>query len=193
MIRPYSTECFTEYPNESQDLITGSFFTENVEVYNGKEAKFDMSVTDQNANEIYNAIGENEHRFEYQVNQAGTVKVCFKNTGSRTEKLTYFSHIGHHWDHGKATKIHLDPALEALQNLDSRVASVAEESRYHKRRANRHAMTTTSTQSRVTAMAIVEGVVMITCTAFQLFYVKRLFGQKENFDRGRARGERFGV
>ena len=48
----------------------------------------------------------------------------------------------------KPRKKHLDPVLEALQNLDAQVAQVSEDSKYHKHRAVRHARTTTSTQKQ---------------------------------------------
>jgi len=193
IVRPHAVECFTEHPGESHDLITGSFFVESLNGFNGKEASFDLTVTDPSSKEIYNAISEIEHKFEYQANKAGSYTVCFTNTGDKSEQLTYFSHTGHHWDHGKATKTHLDPVLEALQNLDARVALVSEESRYHKHRAVRHARTTNSTQSRVKFMALLEGAVMILASSFQLFVVKRLFRQRESFDYGRVERNRYSI
>jgi hypothetical protein len=113
--------------------------------------------------------------------------------GDRSEQLTYFSHTGHHWDHGKATKKHLDPVLEALQNLDAQVAQVSEDSKYQKHRAVRHARTTTSTQSRVKLMALLESAVMILAAVFQLFFVKRLFRKRESFDYGRVDRNRYSI
>ena len=71
----------------------------------------------------------------------------------------------------KPRKKHLDPVLEALQNLDAQVAQVSEDSKYQKHRAVRHARTTTSTQSRVKLMALLESAVMILAAVFQLFFV----------------------
>ena len=193
IVRPHSVECFTEHPGESHDLVTGSFFVESLNGFNGKESSFDLTVTDPHSKEIYNAIGETEHKFEYQANTAGVYTVCFTNMGDRSEQLTYFSHTGHHWDHGKATKTHLDPAIEALQNLDAKVALVTEESRYHKRRAKRHARTTESTQRRVILMASIEAFAMIGATFLQLRHVTRLFFRRESFDQQRVSGRRFGV
>ncbi len=193
IVRPHSVECFTEHPGESHDLVTGSFFVESLNGFNGKESSFDLTVTDPHSKEIYNAIGETEHKFEYQANTAGVYTVCFTNMGDRSEQLTYFSHTGHHWDHGKATKKHLDPVLEALQNLDAQVAQVSEDSKYHKHRAVRHARTTTSTQSRVKLMALLESAVMILAAVFQLFFVKRLFKKRESFDYGRVDRNRYSI
>jgi len=193
VLRPHSVECFSEHPGVSQDLVTGSFFVENLNGFSGKEASFDLTVTDPRSKEVYNAFGETEHKFEYHANTPGVYTVCFTNTGDVSEQLTYFSHIGHHWDHGKATKTHLDSVLEALQNLDARVALVSEESKYHKHRAVRHARTTTSTQSRVKLMALLESAVMILATAFQLLFVKRLFRQRESVDYGRVDRNRYGI
>jgi len=193
ILRPYSAECFTEHPSELHDLFTGSFFVEKLAGFDGKEARFDMSVTDPNSNEVYNAIGQTDHKFEYQTNIAGIYTICFTNTGRETGKLTYLSHTGHHWDHGKATKTHLDPVLEALQNLDFKVSLVSEESKYHKFRARRHAVTAASTLKRVKIMAILEGIAMILATTFQLIYMKILFRQRESFYNIRIKGKRFGV
>lgn len=191
-LRPHASECFTEHPKEQHDTITGSFFLENLEGGNiGPENSFFMSVQDPTQAEIYNAEGKTEHRFEFKVNKAGMHKVCFTNKGDKTGKLSYFSHIGHHWDHGKAAKTHLDPAIEALQNLDAKVATVTEESRYHKRRARRHAETTKSTQKRVVIMALTEGAAMIASTFLQLNYVTKLFFHKDDFDQ--HKGSRGGI
>jgi hypothetical protein len=46
IVRPHAVECFTEHPGESHDLITGSFFVESLNGFNGKEASFDLTVTD---------------------------------------------------------------------------------------------------------------------------------------------------
>jgi len=190
-LRPHAVECFTEHPIELHDVVTGSFFVDNVDGHSDRN--FFMSVEDPDQKEIYNTGGEAEHRFEYKVNKAGMHRVCFTNKGANTGKVAYFSHIGHHWDHGKATKTHLDPAIEALQNLDAKVALVTEESRYHKRRAKRHARTTESTQRRVILMASIEAFAMIGATFLQLRHVTRLFFRRESFDQQRVSGSRFGV
>ena len=190
-LRPHAVECFTEHPIELHDIVTGSFFVENID--SKSERNFFMSVEGPDQREVYNTGGEAEHRFEYKVNKAGMHRVCFTNKGAKTGKLAYFSHIGHHWDHGKATKTHLDPAMEALQNLDAKVALVTEESRYHKRRAKRHARTTESTQKRVIIMASIEALTMIGSTLLQLQHVTRLFFRRESFDQQRVSGSRFGV
>lgn len=137
-----------------------------------------MEVKGPDGKVIYNTRGKEGHRFELLVDEAGSHSLCFTNQASRTHKLYYTAHVGHTWEHTKATKAHLDPAHEYAANLKHRVGEVLEEIRYQKKREQRHRRTMESTDSRMIGYAFLEAVCLIGASLYQGYYLRSLFSKK---------------
>ena len=208
-IKPESTECVRERVKEADSTVSGSWFISHAspahdgsgygdwdDYYYWDHASggaFDMRVfalkdadapTDTangsgKGDEIYNALGSTEHRFEYTVREHTMVETCFKNNGRKTASVNYHASSGHQWDHGKASAQNIDPAYERLNNVESRVGRLMEEVRYHKMRTKRHLHTAKSVNKRVFRWAFVEAATMVAASYYQFVYVKRLFDRRE--------------
>jgi hypothetical protein len=208
-IKPESTECVRERVKEADSTVSGSWFISHAspshdgsgygdwdDYYYWDHASggaFDMRVfalkdadapTDTvngsgKGDEIYNALGSTEHRFEYTVREQTVVETCFKNNGRKTASVNYHASSGHQWDHGKASAQNIDPAYERLNNVESRVGRLMEEVRYHKTRTKRHLHTAKTVNKRVFRWAFVEAATMVAASYYQFVYVKRLFDRRE--------------
>lgn len=129
--------------------------------------------------EVYNALRKSEDRFEYVTRSAGTLRTCFENKGKYDSVISYSAHLGHEWDHEKATAQHVDPTYERLNNVESRVGNLMEEVRYHERRAKRHMHTARTVNGRVLRWALLEAVIMVGASYYQFYYVKQLFDKRD--------------
>ena len=208
-VKPAGTECVRERTKERGVTVSGSWFAakaarpahdgsghgdwDDYSYWDRAEGgTFDMRVNvlrDANAptdtangalgDEIYNALAETEHRFEYTVREVGVVETCFKNNGRKTASVNYHAQSGHKWDHGKASAENIDPAYEQLNNVESRVGRLMEEVRYHKTRTRRHMRTAKTVNKRVFRWAFLEAATMIAASYYQFVYVKRLFDRRE--------------
>ena len=58
--------------------------------------------------EIYNALGKTEHRFEFEARNIGELRMCFTNSGGRDASVSYSASLGRQWDHNKAKEQHVD-------------------------------------------------------------------------------------
>ncbi|OUS48086.1 emp24/gp25L/p24 family/GOLD-domain-containing protein [Ostreococcus tauri] len=129
--------------------------------------------------EVYNALGKSEHRFEYGLRKAGTLRTCFKNSGTRDAGVRYSASIGHRWDHEKATVKHIDPTYERLNNVEAEVSKLMQEVRYHKTRATRAMHTVKSVNARVLRWSLIEAVVMVCASIYQFYHVQTLFMNRD--------------
>jgi hypothetical protein len=203
-VRHGATECVTERVKEADTTITGSWFVtkgshtaapsergppgygmyDDYYYWDAHEDAFDARATlerlsDGAGEEIYNALKKSEHRFEYVARDAGTLRTCFTNSGSRDASVSYSASLGHRWDHEKAKAQHIDPTYERLNNVESSVGTLMEEVRYHERRAKRHLRTAKSTEARVVRWALCEAAVIILASYYQFYSVKKLFQTRD--------------
>lgn len=203
-VRRGETECVTERVREADVAITGSWFVtkgsntaapsergppgygtyDDYYYWDAHEDAFDARATlerakDGSEEEIYNALKRSEHRFDYVARDAGTLRTCFTNSGSRDASVSYSASLGHRWDHEKAKAQHIDPTYERLNNVESSVGTLMEEVKYHERRAKRHLRTAKSTDARVVRWALCEAAVMILASYYQFYCVKKLFQTRD--------------
>ena len=202
------TECVREILREAETKVTGSWFSSKARDERGRGARGDGypgygSYEDyhywdeeegkiearavvgrgedgtEGETEVYNALRKSEDRFEYVTRSAGTLRTCFKNKGKHDSVISYSAHLGHEWDHEKATAQHVDPTYERLNNVESRVGNLMEEVRYHERRAKRHMYTARTVNGRVLRWALLEAVIMVGASYYQFYYVKQLFDKRD--------------
>lgn len=197
------TECVREILREAGTKVTGSWFSSKASAENGgaypgygsyedyhywdaEEGKIEARATvgggedgTEGETEAYNALQKSEDRFEYVTRSAGTLRTCFENKGKYDSVISYSAHLGHEWDHEKATAQHVDPTYERLNNVESRVGNLMEEVRYHERRAKRHMHTARTVNGRVLRWALLEAVIMVGASYYQFYYVKQLFDKRD--------------
>ena len=201
------TECVREILREAGTKVTGSWFSSKASAENGggsrgsypgygsyedyhywdaEEGKIEARATagggedgTEGETEVYNALRKSEDRFEYVTRSAGTLRTCFENKGKYDSVISYSAHLGHEWDHEKATAQHVDPTYERLNNVESRVGNLMEEVRYHERRAKRHMHTARTVNGRVLRWALLEAVIMVGASYYQFYYVKQLFDKRD--------------
>lgn len=203
------TECVREILRESGTKVSGSWFSskasaendgggrhgaaypgygtyEDYHYWDAEEGKIDARAVvgggedgTEGETEVYNALRKSEDRFEYVTRSAGTLRTCFENKGKYDSVISYSAHLGHEWDHEKATAQHVDPTYERLNNVESRVGNLMEEVRYHERRAKRHMHTARTVNGRVLRWALLEAVIMVGASYYQFYYVKQLFDKRD--------------
>lgn len=201
------TECVREILREAGTKVSGSWFSSKASAGNGggrhgsypgygsyedyhywdaEEGNIEARAVvgggedgTEGEAEVYNALHKSEDRFEYVTRSAGTLRTCFENKGKYDSVISYSAHLGHEWDHEKATAQHVDPTYERLNNVESRVGNLMEEVRYHERRAKRHMHTARTVNGRVLRWALLEAVIMVGASYYQFYYVKQLFDKRD--------------
>ena len=139
----------------------------------------ESSDSSEAAEEIYNALGKTEHRFEFEARNIGELRMCFTNSGGRDASVSYSASLGRQWDHNKAKEQHVDSAYAELNNVETRVGSLLEEVRYHEQRAKRHQRTNVVVSKRVVRWSIIEALAIVCASYYQFYYVKKLFEKRD--------------
>jgi len=206
-VRAGETECVTERVREASTAVSGSWFItragntaapsergtppgygdyyDEYHYWERHSDAFDARGSLESGDagnapeEIYNALGKTEHRFEFEARNAGELRMCFTNSGNRDASVSYSASLGRVWDHNKAKEQHIDPVYEELNNVETRVGSLLEEVRYHEQRAKRHQRTSVAVNTRVVRWSIIEAVAIVCASYYQFYYVKKLFEKRD--------------
>lgn len=206
-VRAGETECVTERVREASTAVSGSWFItragntaapsergtppgygdyyDDYHYWERHSDAFDARGSLESGDagnapeEIYNALGKTEHRFEFEARHAGELRMCFTNSGNRDASVSYSASLGRVWDHNKAKEQHIDPVYEELNNVETRVGSLLEEVRYHEQRAKRHQRTSVAVNTRVVRWSIIEAVAIVCASYYQFYYVKKLFEKRD--------------
>ena len=204
-MRAGETECVTERVREARTMVSGSWFVTRASNANAPSERgpgygdhyddyhywerhsdafdargsLESSDSSEAAEEIYNALGKTEHRFEFEARNVGELRMCFTNSGGRDASVSYSASLGRQWDHNKANEQHVDSAYAELNNVETRVGSLLEEVRYHEQRAKRHQRTNVVVSKRVVRWSIIEAVAIVCASYYQFYYVIKLFEKRD--------------
>lgn len=204
-VRAGETECVTERVREARTMVSGSWFVTRASNANAPSERgpgygdhyddyhywerhsdafdargsLESSDSSEAGEEIYNALGKTEHRFEFEARNVGELRMCFTNSGGRDASVSYSASLGRQWDHNKAKEQHVDSAYAELNNVETRVGSLLEEVRYHEQRAKRHQRTNVVVSKRVVRWSIIEALAIVCASYYQFYYVKKLFEKRD--------------
>jgi len=194
-IEPREEQCFYE------DLTRDKQFRLEFEVVRGGLLDCKLKISDPNGvsvvdkiayfNKEDEALNEAEGRVSFVASSTGRYSICFDNTMSRwTAKVVSFFVLN------DATQAAANPkdSVAKLQDLGPTVDAVIkiadeldaiETIQHHMRiREQTHRDTTLSTNSNVQWLALVEAVLLVGLTAFQIKYIRDWFA--ETSSRGRV-------
>lgn len=191
-VEPREEACFYE------DLESGKTFRLEFEVVRGGLLDIKVKIFDPQQNTVLDkmaffnrnddALNEQEGRISFQAGVSGTYKLCFDNTMSRwTAKVVSFfvMHDQPKDPHGDVAKLeHLGPMVDSVIKIADQL-DVIENAQHHMRVREQSARDSIEqTHSRVHWVSLIDSLLLIGMTAFQLYYIRHWFA--ETSTRGRV-------
>eukprot|EP00457_Paulinella_chromatophora_P012035 gb/GEZN01012211.1/.p1 GENE.gb/GEZN01012211.1/~~gb/GEZN01012211.1/.p1 ORF type:complete len:156 (-),score=19.63 gb/GEZN01012211.1/:6-473(-) len=124
-------------------------------------------------------VNARNSRVEFQAQTTGTHEICFDNTMSRwTAKDVTFRMTAQDTKKPQdnlATLSSLGPMVDSVINLDEEMEKIEKLQHYHRVREQNHRDAVEATNARIQWLSIVETVVLVSLSAFQLTYIRQWF------------------
>eukprot|EP00927_Polykrikos_kofoidii_P024145 TRINITY_DN2201_c0_g1_i1.p1 TRINITY_DN2201_c0_g1~~TRINITY_DN2201_c0_g1_i1.p1 ORF type:complete len:295 (-),score=70.74 TRINITY_DN2201_c0_g1_i1:63-887(-) len=163
---------FEDVPAGSPVVIRGGFFAAAAEATSTVE----FSVTDPKGNIIVEKKDEEEGLFHFLAETPGTYTFIVSNHRWMEEKMVTFAL-------GKGNETHLQPehltSLEDyLKTIDRTLVDIQTESTYLWIRQKSHMKTIESIHSRVLAFSVLEFLILVGISGFQVYYIKGLLSDR---------------
>lgn len=172
-LAPRSDEFFYEdVPEGPPVMIRGGFFASAAE----ETSSVEFSITDPKGNVVYKKEDEAEGLFHFVASKAGTYTFILSNHKWMQEKMVTFAV-------GKGNETHLQAEhLETLEDhikvIDKTLVDVQTESTYLWIRQKSHMKAVESIHTRVLAFCVVEFLILIGISGFQVYYIKGLLSDR---------------
>jgi hypothetical protein len=154
-------------------------------VIEGGDLDVDFSLHGVNGEVISSELRQGDGMHTIDSNREGNIEFCFGNTFSRVTRKIIFVDIGVNRDSEESwtTFDEIDesvdsdfkPVVESVHKVSSGMERVQRDQDLIRGREARHRHTVESNEFRVPMWSIVNCLVMILATGFQVFFVKRLF------------------
>jgi protein ERP2 len=178
-LEPGIEECFFQpVPKDSTTEI-------EYQVIEGGDLDVDFSLHGVNGEVISSELRQGDGMHTIDSNREGNIEFCFGNTFSRVTRKIIFVDIGVNRDSEESwtTFDEIDesvdsdfkPVVESVHKVSSGMERVQRDQDLIRGREARHRHTVESNEFRVPMWSIVNCLVMILATGFQVFFVKRLF------------------
>jgi len=171
-VDPQGTECFFE------DVYKGDAVSGNFQVTTGGNMEVDFNVLTPTGKSVMRLESSVEHMFEFTAEESGEFTFCFSNTNTYHDmkSITFELNSDHPLDGANiADRDSVSQLQEKLRNLQLTVRDVQSTQRYLRNREVRHRNTTDSTNSRVLWWSVLEAVVIVALSAFQVYYIRSFF------------------
>eukprot|EP00455_Lapot_gusevi_P006734 TRINITY_DN1288_c0_g1_i1.p1 TRINITY_DN1288_c0_g1~~TRINITY_DN1288_c0_g1_i1.p1 ORF type:complete len:204 (+),score=75.82 TRINITY_DN1288_c0_g1_i1:150-761(+) len=194
-IEPRTEECFFE------ELSAGQTFELDFEVIRGGllDIEFKLKSPDQQIvfqrlaffNHKDDKQNEAEGHVSYVATSTGIHSICFDNTMSRwtAKVVSFFVHdipncpsqlpSPNHSNEDVAKLEHLGPVVDSVVRLSDELDAIERMQRHMRVREHVHRDTAESTNSRVAWLSIIESLILISISAFQLIYIRKWFSEAD--------------
>eukprot|EP00301_Raphidiophrys_heterophryoidea_P026041 c8885_g1_i1.p1 GENE.c8885_g1_i1~~c8885_g1_i1.p1 ORF type:complete len:213 (-),score=55.65 c8885_g1_i1:102-740(-) len=173
---PQGTECFFE------DIYKGDAVSGNFQVTTGGNMEVDFQVLTPTGKSVIKLDSVVEHMFEFGAEESGEYTFCFSNTNTYHDmkSITFELNADHPLANTNAIadKNSMSDLQDKLRQLQLTVRDVQSTQRYLRNREIRHRNTTDSTNSRVLWWSVLEAVVIVALSAFQVYYIRSFFDRK---------------
>lgn len=125
---------------------------------------------------------QSEGRFSFTADNDGIHSICFNNRMSTVTKkdIAVEIDVGRNDDEKIDSPDLVSPLGNQIMELSNSLLSIQSEQRYMKIREQRHRFTNESTSNSVMWWSIVETVLLVCVSLFQVFYLKRFFEDRRS-------------
>lgn len=168
---PHAEECFFEQvPRRTKVLM-------HYLVVSGGSLDVDVTVKGPQDKVLYEAQRETEGRVSFTSDEAGPYSLCFSNRMSTvTQKgVTFNINVGDMANDAELAKAeHLTPLENSISRLADSIRSIQEEQVYMRDREAAHRNIAEDINARVQWWSIAEAVVLLTASAWQIYYIRRI-------------------
>lgn len=153
-------------------LIRGGFFASTDE----QESSLDFQITDPKGDIVFQKNGEAEGLFHFLARKKGTYTFIVSNTKWLEQKMVTFA-VGK----GNETTLqaeHVDTMEAQVKSIDRTLKDIQTESTYLWIRQKSHMKTVESIHRRVFWFCLVELLVLMGVSGFQVYYIKGLLSDR---------------
>lgn len=173
-LAPRTDEFFYEEIPEGSPpvLIRGGFFAAAAE----ETSSVEFSITDPKGNTIFEKEDEPEGLFHFVAKDPGLYTFILSNHKWMQEKMVTFSLGKGNETHLQAE--HLETVEDHVKAIDKTLVDIQTESTYLWIRQKSHMKAVESIHTRVLAFCVVEFLVLIGISGFQVYYIKGLLSDR---------------
>lgn len=163
---------YEDVPEGPPLLVRGGFFASASE----ETSTVEFSITDPDGSTIYEKTDEAEGLFHFIARKAGTYTFIVSNHKWMEEKMVTFAV-------GKGNETHLQPEHlvtfeDHVKAIDKTLVDIQTESTYLWIRQKSHMKAVESIHTRVLAFCVVEFLILIGISGFQVYYIKGLLSDR---------------
>jgi hypothetical protein len=163
---------YEDLPEGETVLIRGGFFASASQ----ETSSVEFSIQDPKGNVIYEKTDEAEGIFHFVASTPGTYTFIVSNHKWMEEKMVTFAV-------GKGNETHLQPEhLETMEDhirsIDKTLVDIQTESTYLWIRQKSHMKAVESIHARVLAFCVVEFLILVGISGFQVYYIKGLLSDR---------------
>jgi len=182
-IAPKEMQCFFE------DLEASKTFFMQFGVVRGGLLDIKLRVKDPNENVITDRLAffnkkteqenEQEGRLEFVASTTGRHEICFDNTMSRwtSKVVSFYVDTTQHRSEEVAKLEHLGPVVDSVIKIADELDNIEKLQHYMRVREQSHRDASESTNARVQWLALLEWVLLIGMSFFQLRYIRNWFSE----------------
>lgn len=143
----------------------------------------DVKVTSPKGDVIYDAEAESSGSFEFTSREEGAYQVCYSNERTRTRPATISAKIAVGEPERKlvdeiAQAEHFSPLETRIKALEHSMNSITDLQKYMRGREKTHRATTESTKRRVLWWSVLESIVLVAMSIWQVVYLRKFFEVK---------------
>ncbi|KAL0491542.1 transmembrane emp24 domain-containing protein [Acrasis kona] len=178
-VDPRDEQCFYERV-EKQDVKVQVQF----QVASGGFLDIDLNIYAPSQNLVHTAARQTEGKYTFVANEQGDYKFCFSNQLSTlTPKTIAFEvHAGDFMDPHLIKIDNNDPIQKSLMRLTDGMTEVLSEQKFYKIREHSHRDLVEETNTKVVIWSIIEIIVLVLISVWQVFYLRNFFSvKKSNF------------
>lgn len=163
---------YEDVPAGPPVLIRGSYFASAAD----EASSVEFQITDPHGDVIFKKEDSDEGIFHFIASQSGTYSFIISNHKWMTEKMVTFAV-------GKGNQTHLQPEHlstleEHVKAIDRTLVDIQTESTYLWIRQKSHMKAVENIHTRVLAFCVVEFLILMGISGFQVFYIKGLLSDR---------------
>ncbi|KAL0479535.1 hypothetical protein AKO1_007729 [Acrasis kona] len=177
-IEPRTEQCFYETVSHAGAKIAVYFL-----VSAGGHLDADFKVTAPNGTVVLQGTHETEKLYNLYAHDEGNYKFCFSNEMSTlTQKTVLFEiYVGDVLDpHLAKEEQHEDRLILSLERLNFGMDQIVTLLKFHKERESSHRDLVEEMNTNVVVWSLVEVIVLVILSIFQVYYLRHFFNIKRN-------------